>query len=132
LGTQPHARVIEEYKQADLFVLGCRVARNGDRDGIPNVFLESMAMGVPVLATRISAIPELVEDGHTGLLVDPGRPEEMARSMVRLLVDRNLRRRIITTARRRVMEDFDNRRLIHDLAEIFGQAGIQRQREDDR
>jgi len=131
LGTQPHERVIEEYREADLFVLGCQVASNGDRDGIPNVFLESMAMGVPVLATRVSAIPELIEDGRTGVLVNPGQPEAMAQSMVRLLVDGNLRKRIITAARRRVREEFNNRRLIHDLAEIFGQAGIQRQREND-
>jgi glycosyltransferase involved in cell wall biosynthesis len=91
LGTQPHDRVIDEYRQADLFVLGCEVAGNGDRDGIPNVFLESMAMGVPVLATRVSAIPELVEDGRTGLLVEPGQPEAMATGMVRLLIDQNFK-----------------------------------------
>lgn len=127
LGTQPHERVIDEYRKADLFVLGCEVASNGDRDGIPNVFLESMAIGVPVLATRVSAIPELVEDGHTGLLVEPGQPEAMAKSMVRLLLDENLRKRIITAARRRVRQDFNNRKLIHDLAEVFEQADIPRQ-----
>ncbi|UCH22922.1 MAG: glycosyltransferase, partial [Deltaproteobacteria bacterium] len=49
LGTQPHDIVLEHYRQADLFVLACQVAPNGDRDGIPNVLLESMAMGVPVV-----------------------------------------------------------------------------------
>ena len=62
LGTQPHQVVLEHYKNADLFVLGCEVAPNGDRDGIPNVLVESMAMGLPVVATDISAIPELVEN----------------------------------------------------------------------
>jgi glycosyltransferase involved in cell wall biosynthesis len=131
LGIQPHQRVIEEYSKADLFVLGCQVARNGDRDGLPNVFLESMAMGVPVLATRVSAIPELVEDGRTGLLVDPGQAEAMARCMVRLLVDDRLRQRIIDAARRRVVKDFNNRRLIRSLVQLFEQAGIVRQREDE-
>jgi glycosyltransferase involved in cell wall biosynthesis len=131
LGTQPHERVIKEYRKADLFVLGCQVASSGDRDGIPNVFLESMAIGVPVLATRVSAIPELVEDGRTGLLVDPGQAEAMAQSMVRLLVDDSLRNRIINAARDRVVKDFNNRRLILDLAQIFEQAGIQRHRDND-
>jgi glycosyltransferase involved in cell wall biosynthesis len=126
LGTQPHDRVIDEYRHADLFVLGCEVASNGDRDGIPNVFLESMAMGVPVLATRVSAIPELVEDGRTGLLVEPGQPEAMAASMVRLLIDQDMRHRIITAARRQVREDFDNHKLIHKLAAVFEQEGIER------
>jgi glycosyltransferase involved in cell wall biosynthesis len=126
LGTQPHHRVIDEYRKADLFVLGCEVASNGDRDGIPNVFLESMAMGVPVLATRVSAIPELVEDGRTGLLVDPGEHEQMAQCMVKLLGDEELRQRIITAARRRVREEFDNRELIQKLAEVFEEAGLTR------
>jgi len=102
------------------------VASNGDRDGIPNVFLESMAMGVPVLATRVSAIPELVEDGRTGLLVDPGEPEAMAQSMVKLLSDAELRHRIIDTAGQRVREEFDNQKLIQKLAEIFKEAGLRR------
>ena len=78
MGTMPHDAVIRQYQQADLFVLGCEIAANGDRDGIPNVCVESMAMGVPVVATRISAIPELIENGKTGLLVDPGNPEGLA------------------------------------------------------
>ena len=126
LGTQPHHRVIEEYRKADLFVLGCEVARNGDRDGIPNVFLESMAMGVPVLATRVSAIPELVEDGRTGLLVDPGEHRQMAQCMAKLLGDEELRQRIIEAARRRVREEFDNRELIQRLAEVFEEAVLKR------
>ena len=126
LGTQPHHRVIEEYRKADLFVLGCEVASNGDRDGIPNVFLESMAMGVPVLATRVSAIPELVEDGVTGLLVNPGDHELMAQSMLKILGDGQLRQRIITAAHRRVSREFSNRELILKLAEVFETAGLGR------
>jgi glycosyltransferase involved in cell wall biosynthesis len=126
LGTQPHHRVIDEYRKADLFVLGCEVASNGDRDGIPNVFLESMAMGVPVLATRVSAIPELVQDGRTGLLVNPGEPEAMAQSMVKLLCDKELRQRIIDSARRLVREEFNNRKLIQRLATVFERAGLKK------
>ena len=132
LGTQPHQRVIDEYRKADLFVLGCEVARNGDRDGIPNVFLESMAMGVPVLATRVSAIPEIVADGRTGLLVEPGEHEEMARCMAKLLGDEELRQRIIGAARRRVREEFHNRELIQKLAEVFEEAGLERTSQGDR
>jgi glycosyltransferase involved in cell wall biosynthesis len=119
LGTQPHSRVLEHYRRSDLFVLGCEVASNGDRDGIPNVLLESMAMGVPVVATTVSAIPELVESGKTGLLVPPGRPEEMARAMMRLLTDKDLRRRIIIEARKRIILRFDNKKLVGNLAALF-------------
>jgi glycosyltransferase involved in cell wall biosynthesis len=124
LGTQPHHVVLEHYRRADLFVLGCEVASNGDRDGIPNVLLESMAMGVPVVATDISAIPELVQDGQTGLLVSPGSPRKLAEAMLRLLTDMNLRNRITAAARQRVAADFDNRNLIRELAEVYRVEGI--------
>ena len=124
LGTQPHEVVLEHYRRADLFVLGCEIAQNGDRDGIPNVLLECMAMGVPVIATQVSALPELVEDGKTGLLVPPGQPEKMARAMGRLLSDHDLRNRIIPAARRRVIEHFNNRILIKELAGRFRSVGL--------
>lgn len=124
LGARPHHVVLGHYRQADLFVLGCEVAPNGDRDGIPNVFLESMAMGVPVVATRVSAIPELLEDGNTALLVPPGQPEKMAHAMARLLTETELRERIISEARKRVIREFDNKVLIRDLAALYRKAGI--------
>ncbi len=118
-GTQPHEVVLDHYRQADVFMLGCEVAANGDRDGIPNVLLESMAMGVPVVATSISAIPELVQDGETGLLVPPGNPEKLARAVSRLLTENRLREEIIRKARERVWQYFDNRHHIGQLADIY-------------
>ena len=122
LGTQPHEVVLGHYRQADLFVLGCEVAANGDRDGIPNVLLESMAMGVPVVATDVSAIPELVETEKTGLLVQPGKPDLLADAMLRLLTDKELRSRIIPAARKRIIQKFDNKTLVQDLARIHEKA----------
>ena len=127
LGTQPHEVVLDEYRKADLFVLGCQVARDGDRDGLPNVFLESMAMGVPVVATKVWAIPELVEDGRSGLLVPPEDPGAMAAAMVHLLTDMSLRRRVIAGAHDRVRNDFDNRRLIGKLGALFDGVGVKRE-----
>jgi glycosyltransferase involved in cell wall biosynthesis len=119
LGTQPHEVVLDYYKRAHLFVLGCEVAPNGDRDGIPNVLFESMAMGVPVVATRLSAIPELVETEETGLLVAPGNPQQLADAMLKMLKDEALRARVIPAARQRVLQDFDNKALILELANIY-------------
>ena len=119
LGTQPHEVVLKHYQQAHLFVLGCEVAANGDRDGIPNVLLESMAMGVPVVATDISAIPELIETEKTGILVPPGQPGQLAEAMIRMLTDTELRSRVIPAARQRVLQEFDNKVLIKQLADIY-------------
>ena len=122
LGTQPHEVVLEHYRQADLFVLGCEVAEDGDRDGVPNVLFESMAMGVPVVATDVSAIPELVVPGVTGLLVPPQQPDALADAMRRMLTDAALRRQVIPAARDRVRTEFDNRALVGRLAAILRPA----------
>jgi glycosyltransferase involved in cell wall biosynthesis len=122
LGTQPHHVVLDHYRQADLFVLACEVAADGDRDGIPNVCMESMAMGVPVVTTHVSAIPELLVSEETGLLVSPGDPAALADAMFRMLTDAELRRRVIPAARECVGRDFDNKRLTRALAQIYDEA----------
>ena len=122
MGTMPHDAVIRQYQQADILVLGCEIATNGDRDGIPNVCVESMAMGVPVVATRVSAIPELVENGKTGLLVEPGNPEGLADAMIKALTDTDLRQEMIAAAKDRVGRDFNNRNLIGALSVLHIRA----------
>ncbi len=119
LGTLAHDDVIQWYKKSDLFILGCRIASNGDRDGIPNVMAESMAMKVPVVATRVSGIPELLEQGVTGLMAEPDSPESLADAVQEMLSDRFPRESIAANARKRIEDRFDNRRLIHDLAGIY-------------
>jgi glycosyltransferase involved in cell wall biosynthesis len=78
LGSMSPEDVRNEYRRADVVVLPSVLLENGDRDGIPNVLVEAMAMGVPVVSTRISAIPELVRDRETGFLVDERSPEQLA------------------------------------------------------
>ncbi len=124
LGTRPHHVVLDHYRTADLFVLGCEVASNGDRDGIPNVLMESMAMGVPVVATDISAIPELVRDGQTGLLSPAGRPDRLAEAMLRMLTDTEMRNRVIAAARELVVQEFNNGLLIKSLAQVYRHDGL--------
>jgi glycosyltransferase involved in cell wall biosynthesis len=119
LRTQPHSRVVEEFRRADVFVLGCRIAKSGDRDGIPNVLVESLAMGLPAVGTTVSALPEILRPGRTGLLVEPDRPDEMADGLARMLTNRELRRQCITRGRQLVWENFDNRELIRDLGTIY-------------
>ena len=118
-GTMTHEQVLERFQTADCFVLGCRIAKSGDRDGIPNVLAESMALGVPVIGTRVSGIPELVEHEQTGLLVDATRPEEMAAALKRIVTDQALRAKIIPAARRKVTEVFDNQKLIVELVALY-------------
>jgi glycosyltransferase involved in cell wall biosynthesis len=118
-GTLAHEQVLAMFQQADCFVLGCRIAANGDRDGIPNVLAESMALGVPVVGTRISGIPELVEHEVTGLLADATNPRELAETLQRMVTDEALRQRIIPAARERVSQVFDNQQLIKVLVALY-------------
>jgi glycosyltransferase involved in cell wall biosynthesis len=107
LGALPHEVVLDKYREAAVFVLPCVTGPDGDRDGIPNVILEAMAMGVPVVSTRHSGIPEAVEDGRTGLLVPPGDPDQLASAIARLLRDGSLRQRLGSGGRERVEKVFD-------------------------
>jgi glycosyltransferase involved in cell wall biosynthesis len=107
LGTQPQHVVRDHYRRSDVFLIGCRIAPSGDRDGLPNVLAESLAMGLPVVATRVSAIPELITHGETGLLVPPDDPRAMADAVQQALTDRALRRRLIASGRETVCRAFD-------------------------
>lgn len=126
-GTLSHEEVLQHYRRADVFVLGCTTAKNGDRDGIPNVLAEAMAMGVPVIATHLSGIPELVKHKQSGFLVPCNDAEKLADATERILTDEALRQQIITEAERKVHEVFNNRQLIQQLSDIYEQNGVQRE-----
>ncbi len=86
VGLRPRAEVLQAMSGARLFCLPCRVAPDGDRDGVPVVLLESMALGVPVVTTPVSGIPELV-DADVGWLVPPDAPEALASTVRAALAD---------------------------------------------
>jgi colanic acid/amylovoran biosynthesis glycosyltransferase len=97
----------------------------GKREGIPVVLMEAMSSGIPVVASRLSGIPELVMDSRSGLLVEPGDVEGLAGALRRLHADPELRRRLAAEGRRTVERDFDIRRNAARLAAMFrgGAAG---------
>jgi glycosyltransferase involved in cell wall biosynthesis len=106
-GRRTRAEVIEALAESDVLVAPSVVARNGKREGIPVVLMEAMSCGLPVVASRLSGIPELVEDGVSGLLVTPGDSAAIATALRRLAGDASLRTRIGAAARERVVRDFD-------------------------
>ncbi|MCC2113461.1 MAG: glycosyltransferase family 4 protein [Hyphomicrobiales bacterium] len=118
-GAQPRAAVIKANLDADLFVLPSRIARSGDRDGLPNVLMEAQALGVACLSTKVSAIPELIEDGKTGVLVDERDVDGLARALQRLIADPGFRRRLADAGAVKVRNSFSADRGIDQLAERF-------------
>jgi glycosyltransferase involved in cell wall biosynthesis len=99
-------RVLEAYRAADLFVLASRIAPDGDRDGLPNVLLEAGAMELAVVASRVAAVPELIEDGVNGALVPPDGPAALAAAITALIADPAARLRLGRAGRARVLERF--------------------------
>jgi glycosyltransferase involved in cell wall biosynthesis len=107
------------YRRATVFTLPSQVMENGDRDGIPNVLVEAMAMELPVVSTNISGIPELIEDGTDGLLVPQKNAEALADALERLLNDRDLRQAFGKAARAKVCRHFDSKRHVTMLKDLF-------------
>ncbi len=105
-GAQPNEAVRELMGDACLFVLPCREAADGDRDGIPVVLMEAMARGVCVVSGDLETIRELVADNQTGMMVTPGDVDELSGTLKRLLADSGLRRRLAAAGRTRVAQEF--------------------------
>lgn len=119
LGAQPQPRVLTELRQGDLFVHPSRIAAGGDRDGLPNALMEAQSQALPIVATRLSAIPELVADGETGLLVPPEDKAALAGALLRLIGDPGLRRLLGEAAARHVRARFDCEPWLDRLARRF-------------
>jgi glycosyltransferase involved in cell wall biosynthesis len=107
-GLQDRAFIFALLGRADLFVLPSRLARSGDRDGLPNVLMEAQAFGVPVLSTDVSGIPELVSHGETGILVRQRDVAALASALRTLMDDPRLRQRLGEAGAKRVREQFSS------------------------
>jgi glycosyltransferase involved in cell wall biosynthesis len=119
VGPLGQAAIHAELERASLFCLPCRVLGSGDRDGIPNVLVEAMAAGVPVVTTDVSGIPELVQDGQNGVLIEPGDAERLADSVLELHRAPAFAARLGAAGRRTVAERFDGNALASALHELF-------------
>jgi glycosyltransferase involved in cell wall biosynthesis len=119
LGRLPVAEAHAAIAVADVFALACVITPTGAHDGIPTVLAEAMAMGLPTASTRVSGIPELVEDGVTGRLADPGDAAGMARALGDLLGDPVRAQALASAGRDRARQRHDGptnaRRLVDEI-----------------
>ena len=121
-GACSQQELIPELRRADLFALASFVTDDGDRDGVPNVLVEAMACGLPVVSTTVAGIPELVRSGVNGLLVPPRDVAALTGALAELLRDPERRAMMAQTARRTVVEHFDVQAAARQIAAIFARS----------
>lgn len=107
LGPRPQRELAGYLQSAAAFAAPCVVGEDGNRDGLPTVLLEAMALGTPCVATDVTGIPEVLRDGETGLNVPQHHPEALADALARLLHDGALRVRLAAAARALIEREFD-------------------------
>lgn len=127
-GGMTHAALPNEYKKAHIVVVPSIVNRAGDRDGLPNVVLEAMSSGRPVIASKVGAIESAIDSGETGILLPPGDPEALAKALESLVKNPKLYERLGQNARQRIVQDFElgicTERLSRFLISVYSEQPI--------
>ncbi|WP_250034877.1 glycosyltransferase [Paractinoplanes maris] len=122
LGAQPLDEVYRLLGESRVLAAPSRTASDGDSEGLPTTIVEAMALGLPVVATHHSGIPEAVADGITGLLGAEGDREALAANLRKLLDDQNLQRAMGTAARARAEAGFDVVKQSRRLEDVYDEA----------
>ena len=118
-GPMDNFSALKMVANSDIFVLPCIRSKNGDMDGTPTALMEAMALEVPVISTKISGIPELIENGKEGFLVKPENVEQLANALKILLQDEDIRRKMGKRGRKKIEEKFNINKEIEKLLKIW-------------
>lgn len=109
----------KEYKEASVFVLPSIHDIKGDTETLGVVLIEAMEYGVPVIATNVGGIPDIVKDGYNGLLVPEKDPEALAQAIIKLIKDESLREKFVKNAKEYIKEKFGWNNIIEKLIKIY-------------
>jgi glycosyltransferase involved in cell wall biosynthesis len=121
-GPIPREQLLAVYRWASVVVAPCVIGPDGNRDGLPTVVVEAMALGVPVVATDLTGIPELVVNGRTGLLVPQHQPEALAGAIRQVLAEPARADLLARAGRARVEREFDSRANVARLRTLLEEA----------
>ena len=122
LGPRPRDEVIQLMREASVVAAPCIVGSDGNRDGLPTVLLEAMAVGTPCVSTPVTGIPELVRDGQTGLLTPERDPAALGAAMRRLFDDRPLAARLARAGRALIEQEFDIHKNTAEMRSMFAEC----------
>jgi glycosyltransferase involved in cell wall biosynthesis len=118
-GSRKRQDVADMMRAADVKVLASVPTAEGKREGVPVVIMEAMATGLPVISSQLSGIPELVDDGHTGILTQPGDANALAEALQKLYENPALRFKMGQAGREKVLREFNMKINVAELANLF-------------
>ena len=124
LGNLDGESLMHELEKAAIFVLPCVQAKNGDRDVWPVALQEAMIAKVPVISTTVGGIPELIEHGKEGYLVEPGNVKQLAGAIRTLLRDSELRNKMGELGRKKIEEKFNIHKEVEKLLKIWKEIKV--------
>ncbi|MGI9464856.1 MAG: glycosyltransferase family 4 protein [Aestuariivirgaceae bacterium] len=119
LGAMPQKQVLDEYRKGDLFVLPCRIAGDGDRDGLPNAIVEAQSQRLCCLSTNVSGVPELITDGHNGILVPADDSAALLDALKAVIQNPRERNKMGERGEHRVRQQFSSAASIAHLKQLF-------------
>lgn len=122
LGPLPQDEVVRRMKQATAFVLPAIIAEDGNRDALPTVLLEAMAVGLPAVSTELVGIPEILDNGKCGMLVKQKDPKALADSIEKIIDDSKLRERYARAGLCKVKKDFNVKKNVRELHDHMHQT----------
>lgn len=119
IGPLTNREVLKKIKESDIFLLPCIKAKDKDIDGIPVALMEAMALKTVVISTKISGIPELIENEKEGFLVEPKNIKQLATTIEKLLKDKQLRMKIGKNAKKKIEKEFNIHKEVNKLLKIW-------------
>jgi len=122
LGIRPQGEVTKLMQSASVMAAPCVVGGDSNKDGLPTVLLEAMALGTPCISTNLTGIPEVLRHRETGLMVEQNDPIALAEAIAQLLENADLRVELATQARQLMEQKFDIHRNAAKLRTVFSNA----------
>lgn len=119
LGPKRQNEIIELMHKSTILCLPCTIDSDGNRDALPTVILESMACGLPVVSTNLSGIPEMIESGIDGLLVEPDDPAALSDQLARLLSSEKLQKKLVDGGLKKVASKFNLKTNVGSLLGLY-------------
>lgn len=118
-GPVPQSELRSLIRNATVMAAPCVVGEDGNRDGLPTVITESLALGTPCVATDVTGIPEIVRDQETGLIVKQGCSDQLAGSIIQMFANENFRASLASNGRRLIKDQFDIKTNAGRIRELF-------------